>query len=207
LRFFGKDLSFYNLLEAQAEAAARAAAIFQELCNDWSHLEAHFHRVEDIEHEADELTHELANRANRTFVTPLDKEDLRALSGGLDDITDSIEAAVGRLILYRLSTPRSDVAPMVELLVQITGLTYEAVAALAHLRDSEKMHSLFVQIHEIENQSDTLFRQALQDLFDTPDPDPLMVIKWKEIYDRIEISVDKCEDIANIIEGVVIKYA
>ena len=207
MRLFGKDLTFYNLLEAQAQAAHRAARLLHELTADFSRLEEYAEQMDRIEKEADELTHQLANRANRTFVTPIDKEDLRELSGALDDITDAIEAATGRIRLYRLKTPRPDLDPMVALLVEIVGLTYEAVSTMPHSRDRAALQQLFIRIHKLENDSDRSYRLALQELFDQPNPDPLSVIKWKEIYDRIEIAVDKCEDVANVIESVVVKYA
>ena len=207
MRLLGKDLTFYTLLEKQAECAVRAAREFHNLSRNFETLADRARRIEDIEHEADEVTHQLANKVDSTFVTPLDKEDLHDLSSGLDDITDQIEAAVGRLALYRLNTPRPDVEPLVNLLVQITEATADAVGQLRHGRKRESVQDCFIRIHELENQSDQRFRQALADLFDEPNPDPLMVMKWKEIYDRIEIAVDKCEDVANVIESVVVKYA
>ena len=204
---FGRDLTFYSLLEKQAGMAHSAAKVFHELAVDWGRVTECAERVDQIEHEADEVTHELARRANKTFVTPLDKEDLRALSGGLDDITDAIEAAVGRVVLYDLKSPRPDVEPLVAQLVEITRLTYDAVAALPHIHNVEELHERFVHIHKIENDSDTLFREALRGLFSEPNADAIMVMKWKEIYDRIEMAVDKCEDVANTVEGVVVKYA
>ncbi len=204
---FGRDLTFYNLLEAQAESAHQAALEFHALTQNFERMDEYVKKIEDIEHEADELTHQLSNKTDRTFVTPLDKEDLHDLSSGLDDITDFIEAATGRLALYRLTTPRPDLEPLVSILVEITKVTSHAVAQLRHGRPRDAMHSVFVRIHELENESDNLFRKALADLFNAPDPDPLMVMKWKEIYDRVEIAVDKCEDVANVIESVVVKYA
>ncbi len=207
MRLFGKDLTFYNLLESQAEAAHRAASIFHDLSKDFSRLQEYVEQIVRIEKEADEITHQLARRADMTFVTPLDKEDLRALSSSLDDVTDAIEAAANRLILYRLTVPRPDIEPMVGLLVKITGLTHEAVAGLARSQGREEMQELFIRIHGVENDSDRAFRQALQDLFDSPNPDALMVLKWKEIYDRIEIAADQCETIADILESIMVKYA
>ena len=203
----GRDLTFYALLEAQAEAAVRAAREFHSLTHDFGHCNEHIVRIEEIEHEADELTHQLANKVDATFVTPLDKEDLRALSSGLDDITDFIEAGTQRLSIYRLTEPRPDLEPLVALLVKITEATQEMVATLRDKPSREAMQPLFIRIHEIENESDGRFRKALEDLFNVPNPDPIMVIKWKEIYDRIEIAVDKCEDVANVVESVVVKYA
>ena len=207
MRLFGRDQTFYTLLEKQAECAVRAAREFHNLTRNFTTLAERAQRIEDIEHEADDVTHQLANKVDSTFVTPIDKEDLHDLSSGLDDITDQIEAAVGRIALYKLSTPRPDLEPLVALLVEISEATSEAVGQLRHSRQRNAVQDLFVRIHEIENQSDHRFRRALADLFDEPNPDPLMVIKWKEIYDRIEIAVDKCEDVANVIESVVVKYA
>lgn len=204
---FGKDLTFYDLLEAQATSAVRAAETFHALSQDFTRIAEHIQTLDTIEHEADELTHQLMNRADATFVTPLDKEDLQKLSSNLDDVTDAIEAAASRIAIYRLTSPRSDMEPLARLLVEITQAVREAVAALRHGRDRHALQPLFIRIHEIENESDTYFRKALADLFDTPDPDPLMIIKWKEIYDRIENAVDKCEDVANVVESVVVKYA
>jgi predicted phosphate transport protein (TIGR00153 family) len=194
-------------MEQQAEAAHRAAKEFHALTQDFEHMDGYIKRIEDIEHEADDLTHQLANKTDRTFVTPLDKEDLHDLSAGLDDITDFIEAATGRLALYQLTTPRPDLEPLVAILVEITRVTADAIAQLRHGRARDAMHGVFVRIHELENESDEHFRKALADLFNAPNPDPLMVMKWKEIYDRVEIAVDKCEDVANVIESVVVKYA
>ena len=207
MRLLGRDLTFYTLMEQQAEAAHRAAREFHALTKDFEHMRDYIQRIEDIEHEADEITHQLANKTDRTFVTPLDKEDLHDLSAGLDDITDFIEAATGRIALYQLEVARPDLEPLVALLVEITRVTADAISQLRHGRPRDAMHGVFIRIHELENESDERFRRALADLFNAPNPDPLMVMKWKEIYDRVEIAVDKCEDVANVIESVVVKYA
>lgn len=203
----GKDLTFYTLLEQQAEAAHRAALAFAELCRDFQNLAARARALKDIEHEADALTHQLANKTDSTFVTPLDKEDLQALSSRLDDITDAIEAASGRIALFQLPAPRPDLAPLVAELVEITRRTHEAVSGLRDMRGRSDLHDTLIAIHALENKSDDLFRQALADLFNAPDADPLQVLKWKEVYDRIEMAVDRCEDVASIVESVVVKYA
>jgi uncharacterized protein Yka (UPF0111/DUF47 family) len=207
VNLLGQDGVFYTLLEKQADAAVRAAKAFQTMTLNFANVRDHARQIEDIEHEADDLTHELAKKLNSTFVTPLDKDDLQALSSALDDITDAIEATAVRIVLYRLTTPRPDLTPLSGYLVAVTETTLEAVCALRNLKHHEELQKTLIHIHEIENKSDDAFHQALDDLFNAPNPDALMVIKWKEIYDRIEIAVDKCEDAANIVESVVIKYA
>ncbi len=207
MRLFGRDVTFYALLENQADKACQAAQVFHSLSKDFSKMQEYVDRIAEIEHEADEVTHQLANKTDATFVTPLDKEDLHSLSSGLDDITDFIEAATGRIALYQLTEPRPDLEPLVSLLVEITRMTAAAIGQLRHGRPRDAMHDIFVRIHELENKSDEHFREALATLFNAPNPDVLLVIKWKEIYDRVEIAVDKCEDVANVIESVVVKYA
>lgn len=204
---FGKDMVFFDLLEKQADAAIRAASEFLVLSTDFSTAARFTDKIKRIESEADDFTHELANRVDSTFVTPFDKEDLRALSGALDDVTDAIESAASRVVLYRLTQPRADLEPMVQRLVDITKLTKTAVVALRDIKQLRNNREMFVGIHHLENDSDTGYRQAISDLFNAINPDVLAIMKWKEIYDRIEKAVDKCEDVANTIESVVVKYA
>lgn len=198
---------FYELLEKQAHAAVSSAKEFLALVNDFENLAGYAGRIKEIESEADHITHELANLIDATFVTPLDKEDLHALSSELDDVTDCIEACVGRMEIYQFRQARADLAGLVAMLVQITEATLEAVKTLRTKPNRDNVQGLFIRIHQIENEHDAAFRKALATLLNAPDADPIKVIKWKEIYDRIEAAVDKCEDVAHIIESVVVKYA
>jgi len=125
----------------------------------------------------------------------------------LDDITDFVEAASGRIALYQLSVPRPDLPPLVSLLVDTVRATADAVNLLDNPKNRKAFHEALIRIHELENRSDKAFREALATLFNTPGNDAIMVIKWKEIYDRIEIATDKCEDVATVLESVVVKYA
>lgn len=205
--FFGQDPVFYDLLEAQAEAAHKAAQTFQALSQDMSQAARYAEAAKKIESEADALTHDLVSKADAKFITPLDKGDLHALSHALDNITDTLEATVARVALYRLTQPRPDLAPMTERLVLITQATREGVSYLRHLKDHKGLSPILVRIHAMENQSDEAYRQALADLLNQDGADPLLVIKWKEIYDRIEIVADECENVADVLESLVVKYA
>lgn len=198
---------FYELLEKQAHAAVCAAKEFQVLVNDFTNLASHAAKIKVIETEADHITHCLANMIDATFVTPLDKEDLHALSSELDDVTDRIEACTGRMALYQFNQMRPDMELLVTLLVRITEATLDAVKTLRTRPCRENIQDIFIRIHQIENEHDAAFRKALAILLNAPDADPIKVIKWKEVYDRIEAAVDKCEDVAHIIESVVVKYA
>ncbi len=204
----GKDLSFYKLLQSQAEVALRSAREFDALVKDFSQRETHRIKLEDLEHEGDDLTHELQNKVTVTFITPIDKEDLRSLSQTLDDITDAIEAVASRVSLYRLEAPRPELPDLADSLVRATEVVHRAVAELQNgFHRSSSLRDMLTEIHTIENESDKIFRTALGHLFDEPNADPLSVMKWKEVFDRIEAAVDKCEDIAAIIGTVMVKYA
>jgi predicted phosphate transport protein (TIGR00153 family) len=204
----GKNTSFYQLLEAQAQVAVRAAQQFLILVKDFENLEAHAKTIDDMEHEGDELTHQLQNKVASTFITPLDKEDLRDLSQVLDDITDAIEAVAARAELYKLKVARPDLEPLAVLLVKATAITRDAVAELSNgFNRSTTLKDKLKEIHTVENESDQVFRRALGSLFEEPGIAALDVMKWKEVYDRIETAIDKCEDIAKIIGTVIVKYA
>jgi uncharacterized protein len=207
LALFNKDASFYDLLEAQADTAHKAAETFLKLTTDWEHLDDYVEMLDALESEGDNLCHQLTNRVDATFVTPLDKEDLHALIGGLDDITDFIDAATARLAIYQLTEPRPDINALIRILVNITAATRKAVGYLRNLKERTQLQHTLIRIHELENQADQGFRKALGDLFNAPDAEPINVIKWKEIYDRIERAMDGCEEVANLVESVVVKYA
>jgi uncharacterized protein len=210
LRFPGsgkKKNVFYELLEKQANAALFAARTFQELINDFENRAQYAKKIKEIEIEADQVARSLANLVDATFVTPLDKEDLHALSSELNDVTESIEACTGRLALYQFANVRPDMELLVSQLVRITEATLDAVRVLRTQPSLENIQGIYKHIHQIEKEHDGAFRRALANLINAPNADPIRVIKWKEIYDRIEAAVDRCEDVAHTIESVVVKYA
>ncbi|MFN8139210.1 MAG: DUF47 family protein [Fimbriimonadales bacterium] len=203
-----KDGQLYDLIEAQAATAVKAATAFKEMVADFQNLSKHTPRIAELEHEGDKLTHELQNKIAATFITPLDKEDLKELSQALDDVTDYIEAAAARAELYRLSEARSELIGLADVMVRVVVMTQEAVGSLRKgFSKTQHLEELLKDIHTAENESDKIFRTALGSLFDEPGLDALTVIKWKELFDRIETAVDKCEDIAAIIGTILIKYA
>ena len=207
MAFFGQDPVFFDLLEAQAEAAHKAAQAFHALTEDFKQAPQIAENIKRIEADADSLTHDLVNKADAKFITPLDKGDMHGLSQALDNITDTLEAAVARIALYRITQVRPDLPPMTERLVQITQATREGVNFLRHMKDHDALAPLLVRIHDLENDNDQLYRAALGMLLNADNADPILVIKWKEIYDRVEIVADECERVADILESLVVKYA
>ena len=210
MRILPQDSAFFDLFDAQVEAVVEAAAAFARLAEDFPRLREETKTLDEIEHRADGITHELANRVDAMFVTPFDKEDISLLSGTLDDIVDALEAAVSRMVLYWVGSPPPELLPLSRLMTEITGLLAQAVKGLRRINQRDELRRLFVEIHRVENESDTVYREALRRLYDVKEPTPaslLELMKWKEILDRLELSVDKCEDAANVVETMVVKYA
>ena len=209
MRILPQDTTFFNLFDAQVEAVVEAAAAFGRLAEDPARLDRERNTLDEIEHRADGVTHELANRVDAMFVTPFDKEDISNLSHTLDDIVDYLEAAVSRMALYNVGKPPAELLPLSRLLVEITGLLAQAVKGLRRIKSRDEMHTWFVEIHRVENEADEIYHQALGRLYALPQPTPeslLEMMKWKEILDRLEMTTDKCEDAANAIEQMMVKY-
>jgi predicted phosphate transport protein (TIGR00153 family) len=204
----GKEETFFQLLDGQASVAVKAAETFLALAKDLQNVAAYEQKLFDIEHEGDNLTHKLQNKLSKTFITPLDQEDLSELSHLLDDITDSIEAVAARIGMYRLTESREDLAPIVECLVKVTKLVESAVQELhSEFHKSGSLPDTLKLIHTLENESDVQYRAALVRLFDEPGIGPLEVMKWKEVYDRVETAIDQCEDVAKVVDNMIVKYA
>jgi predicted phosphate transport protein (TIGR00153 family) len=202
-----QNSTYFDLLEAQARQAHEAAVVFSKFAADFHEIGVHIRSLEQIEHEADELTHKFVNTVNTQFITPLDKEDLHALTDQLDDITDAIEAAGARVGLYRLPAPRPDLARIVEMLVSITSKVKAMVAQLRSGFRSPELSTVIADIHTIESKSDKAFRKAVLTLFDDESIDARLLIKWKEVYERLEKAINRCEKLAGFVESLTAKYA
>jgi predicted phosphate transport protein (TIGR00153 family) len=159
--------------------------------------------IKEIEHAADRCTRNIIDRLNRTFVTPLDREDIHALAGSLDDVMDAIDAAAAVIRLYKIAHVRDGAKVLVEIVCDSVDRIAEALAALER-RDG--VLELAARVKLLEHEADRVHQDAIVELFDQ-EPDPISVIKWKEIFDFLEAATDRCEDVANLLEGVVVKHA
>jgi predicted phosphate transport protein (TIGR00153 family) len=158
--------------------------------------------IKDIEHICDRLTHDIVVQLNRTFVTPLDREDIHALASSLDDVMDAIDAAAAVIRLYKIQQVRSGARRLVEIVCDAVDLIAEGMAALER-RDG--VLELSARISQLEHEADRAHQDAIVGLFDQ-ERDPIAVIKWKEIYDFLEAAMDRCEDVANVLESVMVKH-
>lgn len=198
-----RNENFFLLFEKAADNLVVGAKLFQDFMENYQQIEQKAQKIKDVEHQGDLLTHEIVEKLNRTFVTPIDREDIHALASGLDDVLDSIEAVANRMMIFDIPAPT-------EPLKQMTGILVRAVEeiqkAVHSLRKLDHLMTFCIEIKTLETKADEISRKLLFELF-KKEKDPITVIKWKEIYGRMEAAADECEDIAKIIESIVVKNA
>lgn len=207
--FFGAGTraSFYLLLQQQAEAAHRSAVLLRQLTVNFGQAAELAKQIEAIRTEAQELAHQLRIKTASTFVTPLDKEDLEGLGTALDAIANAILVTTLRIHLFQVAEPLPDFVELARVLDEITIVTQEAVTGLASLRDMDRWVELLKQIRQLELDGDIHYRQGLARLFISANPDPVLIVKWKDVYDWVEEAIDRCLRVGEIVETVLLKYA
>ena len=201
-----KEEKFFELFEAQAAHNVAAAKQFRDMAQKWSRDQGAFDRLRDIEHEADITCHEIYDKLNRTFVTPFDREDIRELAGELDTVTDLVESVAQRMYLYQIDKSTEDLVQLTDILWQATENVRKAVAELKTPEKSRRVMDYCIEVNRLENAGDHALNVAIAKLFQGK-PDPLEVMKWKEIYETTEEAIDKCEDIAHTLETMLVKAA
>lgn len=206
--FTPKDRVFYSLFEEVAEGVGRMGKLIKEVVGepDFDKRAAIISQVEDQEHVNDDLTHRVFTELGRNFITPFDREDIHYLASSLDDICDYIYATTKKINFYKVNPNDSGIQKMAELIEQGTAQIRIAVRELRNMQDMRKITDALVKVNSIENQADDIFDLSIERLFET-EADAKEVIKKREIYQVMEIVTDKCEDAANVIESIIIKYA
>ena len=199
-----KEVRFFDLFERQSEYIIKAAGLLHEMAHNFSDARAKAHAIKEVEHQGDSVTHEVVKRLNTTFITPIDREDIHALATRLDDVLDYIEASAERLVVYRIKEPTSACRAMADVIVSTTHAMDRAIRCLRTMDPGFHEHA--VEVNRLENSADNLLRDSLAAMFEEQ-PDPIEVIKWKEIYETMETVTDRCEDVVNVIEGIILKMA
>jgi predicted phosphate transport protein (TIGR00153 family) len=203
--FIPREEKFFDLFEQQAKSLQSGAKALTELVSDWSISHQGIARLKELEHECDITTHEIMDKLNRTFVTPLDREDIHHLATELDDVMDFIQAISSILVLFHIEKTSEDLIEMVKVLEEAVSNVSKAVTSIRDMNRPRRILDYCIEINRLENRADRMFEQAIAKLFDNT-RDPVEIIKWKEIYDTTETATDKCEDVANTIEGIVVKH-
>jgi predicted phosphate transport protein (TIGR00153 family) len=201
-----KKTEFFDYFSKHAALTVEGAKLLQTLLGDLRNVEEQAKKIKSIESEADKVAHETMDMLHRSFITPIDRGDIHRIVSRIDDILDYIEAASQRIWLYEIKEATPEAKEMARVLVRSAEAVKNTVDSLHDLKDPERIRSACIEINRLENECDTLLRLATARLF-KEERDPLMVIKWKEIYENIEDATDRCEDVANVIEGVVIENA
>ena len=204
MRLLPHDASFFGHFEQQGKKTVEGCRAFLEMVETPTELEARAERVKQIEHECDEITHAVVEGLHKTFITPIDRNDIYTLITRMDDIMDLVEAAADRLSLYEMRTMNREAVDLARCLVQSAEHVLGAVSSIRNLGKPNGILQHCIEINRLENVADNLLRSALARLF-REEKDPIAVIKWKEIYETLESATDRCEDVANIIEGVVLE--
>ena len=204
MRLLPHDASFFAHFEHQGKKTVEGCRAFLEMVEQPGNMERRAERVKQIEHECDEITHAVVEALHKTFITPIDRNDIYRLITKMDDIMDLVEAAADRLALYDIPTMTKEVAELARCLVDSAEHVLGAVSSIRDLGKPNGILQHCIEINRLENVADGLLRGALARLF-REEKDPIAVIKWKEIYETLEAATDRCEDVANIIEGVVLE--
>ncbi len=202
MRLLPREEKFYGLFLRQAELISEASQLLLDGARTGnSRLAVVATEIRDLEHKADEIIHEIITRLNQTFITPLDPEDIHALSSKLDDVMDGIEDAVHRMVAYKVEPIPPTVITLAEIICSCGNVLQKAFQAL---EKNEKLMVHCIEVNRLENEADRLVRAAVADLFDK-EKDPIVLIKLKEIYEFLEATTDRCEDVADVLQNVVVK--
>jgi uncharacterized protein len=203
-RLLPKEDKYFELFNRLVDHITQSAKLLQTLFNDFERRAQYAAQIKDLEHQCDIITHDIIKKLNQTFITPIDREDIHALASGLDDIIDSIEYTSRRVILYRVEESTEHSRKMTDVLVRIMTQLEEGVKALE--KDGEQVLMACGGIHSLENEGDTYHHEAVDDLFSN-ETNAITIIKMKELYAKMERTIDKCEDVSNILESIVLKNA
>ena len=204
-RFLPREEDFFGLFERHAALTVEGAKEMRRLLQGDQNFRALAARIKEIEHETDVITHACVERLHKTFITPLDRDDIHRLITRMDDIMDYIESAAVAVSLYELTEMTEPARALGDVLVRSTEAVAIAVAGLKNLKQSDVILKACIEVNRLENEGDEILRSALADLFRGA-TDPLLVLKWKEVYEALENATDRCEDVANIVEGVVLEH-
>jgi uncharacterized protein len=200
-RLLPHDGDFFVLFQRQAENIVAGAAAFTKMLEHYTDVPEQVQSIKAIEHSGDELTHQIFRKLNQTYVTPFDREDIHQLCSTMDDVIDLIDAAASRFVLYRIDRVRPGT---VELSKVLTLATMELSAAVHAISSPDQAIQRVIEINRLENESDRICRTLIARLFED-EKDPVQIIKWKEIFEVVETAVDKCEDVSNVIESIILK--
>ena len=204
--FMPKEEKFFDLFVDSARNMVKTAQALKEIVDTWELVESRVAEIREMEHEGDTIAHQIGALLHRTFVTPFDREDIALLAHTMDDVVDFIDAAADAMLIYKIDRPSQRAKELADIILQGAIEVEKAVGGLRNRTKLKKMLEQCVEINRLENAADRVFRSAMAELFDDA-VDITQVIKWREIYEHLEAATDRCEDVADVLEGVALKHA
>ena len=206
LSLIPREKKFFVLFEQSAQNAVKITQQLKDMVYIWENVKERVWVITDLEHQGDAITHQIFEQLHRSVITPFDREDIALLAHSLDDVADFVHAAADAMLLYKVEQPTKRAQELVDIVVQAVGEVEKAVSEIYDRTGRKQILKRCVEINRLENLGDSVFRSAMAELFDDS-TDVAGLIKWREIYQHMESVIDRCEDIANILEGVSLKYA
>ncbi len=202
-----KEEKFFRMLKEQSSNVVKGARGFKDLVDSYNRLsyskkKVFAKKIEDLEHKGDDITHKIIGELDKTFITPIDKEDIHRLAVLLDDIIDIINKTASRFIIFKITRIDSHIRDLTDIILEIAKKIDEGIMGVSKLKN---MQEFYIDVNTLENTGDDLYHNALAKLFDKEDP--VEIIKYKEIYEFLESVINKCEDVSNVIESIVVKHA
>jgi predicted phosphate transport protein (TIGR00153 family) len=204
--FMPREQKFFDLFEESTKNIVKTAQALKEMIDSWQFIDSRVAEITELEHGGDTITHQIMSLLHRTFVTPFDREDIALLAHTMDDIVDFIHASADAMFIYKIARPTQRAKELADIIVQGATEVDKAVRGLRHRSEFKQILERCVEINRLENMADRVYRAAIGELFDDT-ADIAQVIKWREIYEHMESATDRCEDVADVLEGVALKHA
>lgn len=204
--FAPKEDKFYEFFVQSANIAYKASNMLVDFLNDLENSEENLKKLKEVEHEGDKLQHEILEQLNKTFITPFDREDIYIIAKDMDDIIDYIESTASRFVMLNVNNITEEAKILGEMIAQCCKEIIGIMEDLKHMKTSKELPKKIIEVNRIEEEGDKVSRKAIRDIF-RGNIEVIEVIKWREVYQYLEDTLDACEDIANVIEGVVMKNA
>jgi predicted phosphate transport protein (TIGR00153 family) len=201
-----REQKFFDLFEDSTKNIVKGARALKDMVDTWQFIDSHIAEITEIEHEGDSITHQIISLLHRTFITPFDREDIALLAHTMDDIIDFIHASADAMFIYKITGPTQRAKELADIILQGACEVEKAVKGLRHKSEFKQILEHCVEINRLENAADRVYRAAIGELFDNTSDIPQM-IKWREIYEHMESATDRCEDVADALEGVALKNA
>ena len=206
---FPRKVAFFELFDQAAQNMVVGSRLLKQMMESYHDIDRQAREIKRIESAGDSITHTIIRNLNQTFITPIDREDIHALASSIDDILDLVEATADRMVVFKIEKPTAAKPAITASQILLSNIIYESseelARGIAQLGKVTDLNATFVKVNSLENEADRITRDALAKLFES-EKDPIMVIKWKEIYESLESGTDRCEDVANVLERILLKH-